>query len=56
MATIVTSEKCLNCRHCTILEKSKAGVYIACAFRDKEYFYGKIIECSDFEKRRESND
>lgn len=52
---ICTSD-CPKCQNCTLEEESKAKVWIICSAKDRKYFYGKIIDCDDFCKRREDNE
>ena len=56
MPNITTSEECLKCEHCILVEESKAKVWIDCSAKEKRIFYGKIVECDNFQKKKEGTE
>lgn len=50
--TICTSD-CVTCSYCTLDESNKAKVKIICGNKNKEYYYGQMIFCEDYDERKE---
>lgn len=50
--TICTSD-CVTCIYCTLDESNKAKVKIQCSKKNKEYYYGQMIFCEDYNERNE---
>lgn len=46
------STECENCVYGTVVEESKARVYITCESSGKKIIYGKIIECDNYNKEK----
>lgn len=53
---MITSDECENCAHCFLEEISKGLIYVHCNLRDKKYFYGQYVDCSNFTPRKEVED
>ena len=49
---ICTSE-CVHCKYGTLNNSNKAKVKIYCNIRNKEYYYGQIMPCDDYDFEKE---
>lgn len=50
--TICTSEECTKCKYGTKYSVDKARVYVRCECHKKSILFGKRIECSFYEERK----
>ncbi len=48
---VITTDQCETCINGSIIEESKARIYVHCALKGKTYFFGQCINCDDYKKR-----
>jgi hypothetical protein len=53
---VITSDECEQCTHCSIEEIDRGNIYVYCGLKERKYFYGKYINCSDFTPKKEGED
>ena len=53
MNDMICTSECVNCIYGTLDASDKAKAKIICSNKEKEYYYGQIINCENFRRANE---
>lgn len=53
MNDMICTSECANCIYGTLDASDKAKAKIICSNKEKEYYYGQIINCENFKRANE---
>ena len=55
MSDVIITSICEKCRYGTIHDENKARIKVWCSYKEREYFYGACIPCTNYIKAIEGD-
>ena len=56
MSDVILTSLCETCKYGTVNEEDKARVKVYCSYKEKEFYFGQCVPCTNYTKIAEGED